>query len=379
MPQASRAECPSRNIVNDLSGSDSDSDLDTDTSADLAFYPAYTFQASATWFRWVKLTAHDIHCVLEPHHKYAADITTSSLGPGLPDHRGSGGGGRDDAPLLLFYLNHPIQFVQVIGVVVVVEEYFEKFWLFTVDDGSGATIDVRCRKPEKEDAREQNDVVNSTKSDKQSGSTRIPSNAGKEIRHDMLNAISNKDRDGHNITTTSTSSSADKSKSTIAHAQPQPQSQLDTADTDELTEDQILHKTVQALQIGTVVQAKGTISTFRSTRQLTLLRLTIVPDTTHEMALISSRTSFMKLTLCKPWVLSAADQKRLYREAQDDRQQGNRQAAKRRERRLKMEEREKRHARSIREQYEAEERQRAKAAEAARRAGVALQDDATTQ
>ncbi|EXJ92227.1 hypothetical protein A1O3_00777 [Capronia epimyces CBS 606.96] len=291
MPQTPRAERPSPNI------------LSSSAAPELTFYPAYTFKASATWFSWVKLPARDIHLVLQPHKKYA-DIAISSV---APERWGYGGGGsRDDAPLLLFYLNHPIQFVQVVGVVVVLEDYFEKFWLFTVDDGSGATIDVTCRKPEKE-------------------------------------------------------AEAGKGKSTSQAA-------------NRPTEEQCLHETLSALQIGTVVQAKGTISTFRSTRQLTLLRLSIVPDTTHEMALMSARTSFIKSTLSKPWVLSLDDQRRLSREARDDREQGHRHAARKRERQAKLQERERRHARLIQEQYEAEEKQRAKAADATRRAGHALRE-----
>jgi len=251
----------------------------------LTFYPACTFKASATWTTWVKLTAHDIHHVLKPHDKYSEITTSAPLG-------------RDDAPRLLFYLNHPIQFVQLIGVVVVFEDYFEKFWLFTIDDSSGATLDVKCRKPDKE----------------------------KGDRKDA-----------------------------------------------EPTEDQLLQSTLTTLQIGTVVQAKGTLSTFRSTRQLSLLRLSIIRETTHEMALVSSRTSFLNSTLSRPWILSSADQKKLYREAQGEKEEENSRAARRRKREAKKLEREEKHARLIREQYAMEEEERRVAAQDARRAGEALQ------
>ncbi len=105
-------------------------------STSLTFYPAYAFTASETWSKWVKLTAHDIHHVLKPHEKYA-ETTTTLAHPDTGTHHN-----HRDAALLLFYLNHPIQFVQVVGVVVAFDEYFEKFWLFTIDDSSGATIDV---------------------------------------------------------------------------------------------------------------------------------------------------------------------------------------------------------------------------------------------
>ena len=95
----------------------------------LTFYPAYTFSASPTYFAWVKLTAHDIRHVLRSRPGFAA----------------STGNSRSE---LLFYLNHPIQFIQIVGVVVAYEEYFEKFWSFTVDDGSGEVCECVAWKPD---------------------------------------------------------------------------------------------------------------------------------------------------------------------------------------------------------------------------------------
>jgi hypothetical protein len=54
----------------------------------------------------------------------------------------------------LFYLNHPVQFVCVAGVVVAFDDY-KRLSVFTVDDSSGATINLTCCKPEK--VKEQND------------------------------------------------------------------------------------------------------------------------------------------------------------------------------------------------------------------------------
>jgi len=133
-----------------------------------------------------------------------------------------------------------------------------------------------------------------------------------------------------------------------------------------------MHKTLSTLSIGTVVQAKGTLSTFRSVRQLTLLRLGIIPDTTNEMALISSRTSFLNSTLSKHWLLTEGEQKKLYQEAQGEREEQHNRAAKRRKRDAKRREREERHARLIREEYEMEEQKRKRGAKEARSAGETL-------
>lgn len=100
----------------------------------LTFYPAYCFSASPTWFAWVKLTAHDIHRVLRSRAGFAASTSNPKA-------------------QLLFYLNHPVQYVQVVGVVVAFDENFDKFWNLTVDDGSGEVIDCVCWKPEKEQVR----------------------------------------------------------------------------------------------------------------------------------------------------------------------------------------------------------------------------------
>ncbi|KAK5033357.1 hypothetical protein LTS07_003659 [Exophiala sideris] len=280
-------------------------------STRLTFYPAYSFKASETWSKWVKLTARDIHHVLKPHDRYS-DITTNAARHDRADHYH-----RHDAAssssLLLFYLNHPIQFVQVVGVIVVFEQYFEKFWLFTIDDSSGATIDVTCPKPEKE----KQDNANAPKSN------------------------------------------------------PHHQSA-----TGEPTEEELLQKTVATLDVGVVVQAKGTLSTFRSSRQLTLLRLSIVSDTNHEMVLIASRTTFFKSTLSKPWTLSESQLKKLQREAQGEKEDENKRATWRKLKQAQKCQREDRHARLINKEYDVEEEHRRTAAKEAKAAGEALQSRA---
>ncbi|KAL2437178.1 hypothetical protein ABEF95_016695 [Exophiala dermatitidis] len=362
---------PSTDVGDDGNpGSESDSESDSDsestdsseksqvTPTQPTFYPAYAFRASATWFKWVKLTAWEIHCVLQRNYKYASDITTAidnedrrqAYGGG-----GSSGGGPPPPPppLLLFYLNHPIQFVQVVGVVVVFEDYFEKFWLFTVDDGSGATIDVACRKPEKE---------------KQNHN--LPLRSSYNAPYNNNNKSAGAGMEGKSKTTITSASTATEIEGAAGN---------DKDDANADAEKLLLHATLSKLHVGAVVQAKGTLSTFRSVRQLTLLRLTVLPDTAHEMALIASRTAFCKSTLSKPWVLSAHELKSLSGEAQDEKDQGQRRAARRRERLKRLEQREQRHAIHIREQYEADEKRRLKAANAARRAGEILQQGPTTK
>ncbi|MCJ1235924.1 hypothetical protein MMC14_003898 [Varicellaria rhodocarpa] len=83
----------------------------------LTFYPAYCFPASPTFNTWSKLTAANVHALT--HRKGFEGQKT------------------------YFFLNHPIKWVRLVGVIVAFDEYAER-WIFTLDDSSGATIQVVC-------------------------------------------------------------------------------------------------------------------------------------------------------------------------------------------------------------------------------------------
>ncbi|KAK4134829.1 hypothetical protein BT67DRAFT_378601 [Trichocladium antarcticum] len=76
-------------------------------------YPQYCFQLSPTINRWC--------------HLRIADITALTSHPGFE--------GQD----VYFHLNHPIKWVRASGVVIAVDEWEERS-IYTLDDGSGATI-----------------------------------------------------------------------------------------------------------------------------------------------------------------------------------------------------------------------------------------------
>jgi hypothetical protein len=50
---------------------------------------------------------------------------------------------------ILFYLNHPIQFVSVVAPVISIDEIRGRYVLLTIDDGSGATMVVKVRQVER--------------------------------------------------------------------------------------------------------------------------------------------------------------------------------------------------------------------------------------
>jgi hypothetical protein len=281
----------------------------------LHFYPAYCHNASPTYFTWVKLTASDIHHSLRSR-------------PGFVNHNNNVSYQRQHShspPSLLFYLNHPIQFVCVVGIVVGFDDH-ERFWLFTVDDSSGATVDVTCRKPE--NVKEQNE----------DSSARPNSNAA------LAQDAAAEARKGKN------------------------QGRNDAATDETNARLEVLSR----VDLGSVVKVKGTITTFRSVRQIALERLEIVPDTNAEVRFWTQRTQLFADVLSKPWVVSVDEQARLLKEAQGEVEDTKGRAARREKRLAKERAREKRHAEEIAKAYEVEEKGREHAAERARADGLRL-------
>jgi hypothetical protein len=67
----------------------------------------------------------------------------------------------------------------------------------------------------------------------------------------------------------------------------------------------------QRLDIGTVVKAKGTISEFRSIKQLDLKRIWVVTTTDEEAQAWAETAAFKQEVLSKPWHLTFADKKKI--------------------------------------------------------------------
>jgi hypothetical protein len=272
----------------------------------LTFYPAYCYSVSPTYFAWVKLTANDIHQHLRSRHR-PRQLT-------------------NDGNPLYFYLNHPIQFVQVAGLVVAIEDYHPHIFLITLDDSSGSILDVVWRKPKL-------DPVNS---------------------RDSANVRQVKPQNA--ATAASESSSAKISTSSAVS-------------TVNLSEGDDLGQLLSTLQIGSIVLAKGTLSTFRNTLQLSLLRLSLLSPQ-HELRFIQSRSSLLLTTLCKPWKVSSSVQKRLLAEATGEKEQESERAARARRRAELRAQREKKDGEEIIRRWNEEEKVREREAEQARLAGL---------
>lgn len=302
--------------------------LSGQAASNLIYYSAYTHSASPTYFKWVNLTACEIHRSLTHRPGYTHSWLTA------------GRGFDRDQPQLLFYLNHPIQFVQVVGIVVNTEEWYERFWLFTIDDSSGHTIDVVCRKPD-------------TKKKDETRSFGSEDTEEKQIHEDIL---------------------------------------------------KLSRQVQSNVQLGAVLQVKGTITVFQrnktvdvvrsdlydnngtdfqkktdAVRQISLQRLTLIHDTNAEMTLIAARTKFFTEVLSKPWQLSKKEQEKLYRKASGEADRKRKRARRRVERLKQVAEEDLSNTSTILAEYEVDEKERAVAANKAREAGQTLVENRETK
>ena len=217
--------------------------------------------------------------------------------------------------------NHPVQFVCIVGIVVAFDDH-EHFWVFTVDDSSGAAIDVTCRKLNKSNEQVEH------KSIPWNGNTALAQAAAVET-------------------------SRNKDDETIVEAR-------------------ACVEVLSRIDIGSVVKVKGTVSAFRSVRQITLKRLEVVSHTNAEVRFWTQRTQLLTDVLSKPWKLSAEMQKRLLKEADGEVEDNKERAARRVERLAKDQRREKRHAEKIAKAYEIDERERKRVAGSMRHHGLEL-------
>ncbi|KNG44767.1 ob-fold nucleic acid binding domain [Stemphylium lycopersici] len=185
-------------------------------------YPAYCFRVSPTFNTWVKLTAADVQA-LRSDRDFAGQH-------------------------IYFHLNHPIRYVRIVGVVVAIDDINLKYTALTIDDGSGATIELKIvRKP----SAEKNPV--DTSSNTEIDNVCVISRLG----------------------------------------------------IFEVTVDK------QPLDIGSALKAKCTISEFRGVKQLDLKRVSIVSTTDEEAKAWAETATFKQQTLSKPWHISSAEHKKI--------------------------------------------------------------------
>lgn len=149
---------------------------------------------------------------------------------------------------MYFHLNHPIRYVCVVGVIVAIDDINVKYSVLTIDDGSGANIELKI--------------------------VRVPPGVSNPAGSSSITRIANV-----NVI-----------------------SQFGLFDI--MIDD-------QRVDVGTVIKAKGTISEFRGVKQMDLNRVWIVTTTNDEAHAWSETASFKQNTLSVPWHLSSTDGKRI--------------------------------------------------------------------
>ena len=221
-------------------------------SAALIHYPAYCFSLSPTYNTWAKLSIKDVHAL---HERSGFEGQTRSFRTFKACfaviyveilHAGQN---------LYFYLNHPVKWIRLIGVVVALDIYPTR-WIMVLDDSSGFTLEVTCGRPTPA-ARDMEFTAPSV--------------------HDLLYRQS--------ATTkglTATSRKVD----------------------------------LEGIDIGTTVKVKGGIGTFRDQRQLLLERISIIYTTNEEVTAWADNSAFRKDVLENPWVLSVKEERQAKRKAE---------------------------------------------------------------
>ncbi|KAK7529162.1 uncharacterized protein J3D65DRAFT_643205 [Phyllosticta citribraziliensis] len=205
----------------------------------LTFYPPRYFDLSPTYHSWAKLTAAGVHALRKPPPGLGHSTYISSVMSHKPFFR------------LFYYLNHPIRFVRVVGTVVEIGAPTPLLVLFTLDDGSGATVEVKLERlrPDQLDktgTHESNTVV---------PNVRVESGIG------FLNVLV----DG------------------------------------------------TVVDIGTVLRVQCSLDSYRQINQLELKQCSVIKSTADEIRNWVGTAKYMRDILQEPWVLSAKDQAKLDR------------------------------------------------------------------
>ncbi|GAB1741065.1 hypothetical protein NU219Hw_g6314t1 [Hortaea werneckii] len=224
------------------------------TIAEPTVHPRRYFDASPTFQHWNKVTCADVHALRSE-----------------PGFQGQG---------IYFHLNHPIQYIRVVGLLVDIQTVAGgKYTLLTLDDSSGECLVLKIKS---RDLRQSNEEY--------------PSNT-----------------------------------------------EIDNVDVLVSLGDTTVLLNSAPLQIGDVLKAKGTVEFFRNKRQLDLKRLFLVPSTNAEAQAWSETAKWKRDVLSKPWLLTqeARDEidKDILRQAQKERDHARR----KQDRSRKVEEKRRRH------------------------------------
>lgn len=228
-------------------------------------------------------------------------------------------------------MNHPIRYVYLIGVVVDIQHH-SGLVILTIDDGSGALIEVKVRGPLNDKAQRAlrywgKDFASAQRSDALSGDQET-----KKEAYSLSELLSKNEP------------ALVEERVPTLHPTNIPDLIVRRGREEELLLANAL------IQPGSVLKVKGTVSVYRANLQLSLLRVFMVSSTAEEVAAWADYADFAMKVLCRPWVLEPAEIKEL--EAADkarhreERERVSREKVKaedRKRRKLQWEEKVKRH------------------------------------
>lgn len=209
---------------------------------------------------------------------------------------------------MLFHLNHPIRFVRLAGVVTATDDFPPRFALLTLDDGSGATIELKI---ERAAAPPPQDPTAPNGADASTGKAAAAATPTETVVP--------------GLTVTSYPSFA-------------------------------LRLSSARVDVGTVLAAKGTLSSFRGVRQLELRRARVLATTREEVAEWREMGEFRREVLGRPWALSREERERVKREVGRERREREAEGRRRAEREGRERDRAERRAERRRQREERHEK-----------------------
>ncbi|KAL8781271.1 MAG: hypothetical protein Q9203_000940 [Teloschistes exilis] len=210
----------------------------------LVFHPSYCFKYSRTYNTWARLSVTTV-LALETRSGFEGSYPRNiwkSKSLLKPENLQLGVGQN-----LYFLLNHPIRWVRLIGVIVAFDVYPNRV-IMTLDDSSGSTIEIFCRKdpikkPIVDTAVDPNGIL------QLNGQVNLP------VDHEHT-CITN---EGYTVN-------------------------------------------LKGIDVGSIVKVKGGISEFRGEKQITLEP--VIGTTNEEAFAWTENAAFYNNTLSEPWVVS---------------------------------------------------------------------------
>ncbi|KAI8635583.1 hypothetical protein F5Y19DRAFT_461180 [Xylariaceae sp. FL1651] len=205
------------------------------SAASLAYYPQYCFHLSPTINKWCPLRA--------------ADIAGLQCRPGFEDIN------------VFFYLNHPIQWVRITGVVVAIDHYFGH-QVYTIDDSTGQCIEC---------------VVT------------IPKSIANNTNHHGIGQGKETER-----------CAASSKNTTVADVAREPGT-INVIPPVSLPPD---------IDIGMVLDVKGSVKLFRGQKQIKIQKVTRIQSTNQEVLFWDKIRDFRNNVLSQPWALKEKEVRR---------------------------------------------------------------------